>query len=97
MIQTARAAGITIVATPFPEEFGVDLTLIIQNTEGNAGTWNLPILIADIPDFVEAIADTLGAIYEQHGCQEPETDEDTGEACNGMGERILEEESASPH
>lgn len=96
MIQTARAAGLTIVATPCPEEFGVDLTFVIQGSEGNTGTWNLPILIADIPDFVEAIADTLGAVYGQYGLQGPETDEE-GEACNGMGERILEEESDSHH
>jgi hypothetical protein len=90
MIQTARAAGLTIVATPTPEDYGVDLTFILQNTEGNAGTWNLPLLIEDIPDFVEAISETLGAVYEQHGCKN-EPDEEEIHTCNGLGEQILKE------
>ena len=90
MIQTARAAGLTIVATPMAEDSVVDLTFIIQNTEGNLGTWNIPMLISDIPDFVEAINDVLGAVYLQHGCPDELTEEETP-TCNGMGEQLVEE------
>ena len=91
MIQTARAAGLTIVATPTPEDYGVDLTFVIQNTEGNLGTWNIPMLISDIPDFVDAIADVLGAVYLQHGCPDEPAEEKETPACNGMGEQLVEE------
>ena len=86
-IHTAQAGGITIVATSFPDEGGVDLTFVIQGTEANHGTFNIPLMLADIPDIVEAIADVLGPIYEEFACDNAL---DT-EAANGLGEQILEE------
>lgn len=87
--QSGFSAGITIVATSLPDELGVDLTFIINNTEGSAGTFNIPLMLADLPDFLETLNSVVGSVW--FDCTEDVDAVDDTYPANGMGETIVDE------
>ena len=87
------AAGLTLTACSYPDDHTLDLTITIQGSEASLGSFNIPLLISDIPDLLSALSDILGPIHSQFldsTCQD-DPDAETEPTANGLGEELLRE------